>query len=85
MIFSSSKHISILRRHVAHLGLFVLGQSDVVALCAASILRDASDEVQDTGNGAQADEGDTDAVTLVEKGLGVRGCKAVTRNDTTDL
>lgn len=56
-----------------------------MALCAASILRDASDEVQDTGNGAQADEGDTDAVTLVEKGLGVRGCKAVTRNDTTDL
>lgn len=81
LLSSPSQHISIIRRHVAQLGLLILGQTDVVGLVPAPVLEDAGDKVQDTADGAQADEGDADAVALVEEGLCVGRREAVTGDD----
>ncbi len=76
-----SQHVPIVRRHVAKLGLLPFGQSDVVVLLSPAILDGARQEVHDAGHRAQADEGQTDAVALVEEGLGVGRLEAVTGND----
>jgi len=79
------QHITIIGRHVAQFRLFILGQADILTFRAASILRNASEEIAYTAHCTQADERDTDAVAFVEEGLGVSRCETVTGNDSANI
>ena len=54
-------------------------------LLSSAILSDAGEEIDDTRDSAQADEGEADAVTLVEKRLCISCLETVTGNDAADL
>lgn len=79
---SSSVHVAVRRVHIAQLDLLILSHTNNVALRPGPVLRQECDVVRNTAGCAEAYKAETDTVSAMEKGGGIRRFEAVTCDDT---
>jgi len=79
------EHVAIFWIQITQLGLFIVGEPNVVRLFPVAILCQAGEEIYDAAGRAQADEPQADAIALVKECLRVGSLEAVTGNDSSDV